>query len=92
VKRFSALATLVGVFAATGAAANASQLKIPAKWKNCTVVNRRYPHGVGKAHAHDKTTGTPVTDFKRNTKLYNQAMHYNKSLDRDHDGIACEKP
>jgi hypothetical protein len=38
--------------------------------------------------ARDKTSGTPVTTFKRNTKLYNLAMSYNRGLDRDKDGIA----
>jgi hypothetical protein len=32
-----------------------------------------------------------VTNFKRSTRLYNLAMHYHPGLDRDHDGIACEK-
>jgi hypothetical protein len=48
-------------------------------------------HGVGRANAHDRTSGTPVTTFTRSTPLYNTAMHYNKGLDRDKDGIACEK-
>jgi hypothetical protein len=63
---------------------------IPPLWKNCTAVNKRYPHGIGKVGAHDKTTGTPVTNFKRSTKLYRVATGYNKGLDRDGDGIACE--
>jgi Excalibur calcium-binding domain len=33
-----------------------------------------------------------VTNFKRSTRLYSLAMRYNKRLDRDKDGIACEKP
>ena len=33
----------------------------------------------------------PVTNFYRNTALYLTAMHYNRGLDRDKDGIACEK-
>jgi hypothetical protein len=41
--------------------------------------------------AHDKTTGTPVTNFKRSNLLHRRAMSYNRGLDRDHDGIACEK-
>lgn len=82
---------LVGVFAASAAAASASQTTIPAKWKNCTAVNRRYPHGVGRNNAHDHTSGVPVTNFKHSTRLYKTAMHYNKGLDRDKDGIACEK-
>jgi hypothetical protein len=32
-------------------------------------------------------SGTPVTNFKRSTRLYLQ----NRGLDRDKDGIACEK-
>jgi Excalibur calcium-binding domain len=64
---------------------------IPAPWKNCTNVHKKYPHGVGKLHARDRTSGTPVTTFKRGTRLYNIAMSYNKRLDADKDGIACEK-
>ena len=64
---------------------------VPAKWQNCTTVNKRFPHGVGRANARDKTSGTPVTNFKRSTKLYNAANRANGGLDRDKDGIACEK-
>ena len=44
-----------------------------------------------KARAKDKTSGTPVTTFKHSDSLYAQAMKANKGLDRDKDGIACEK-
>jgi len=75
--------------AATGAAA------IPYLWQNCTHVHTKYRHGVGKVGAHDRTTGTPVTTFYRSTRLCNIAMSYNGqrgyNLDRDRDGIACEK-
>ncbi len=64
---------------------------VPAKWKNCTRVNLRYPHGVGKVGARDRTSGTPVTTFRRSNALYRVAMRYNRALDRDKDGIACEK-
>jgi Excalibur calcium-binding domain len=64
---------------------------IPHLYKNCTNFNRRYPHGVGKRFARDKTSGTPVTNFKRSTILYRRATSYNRGLDRDKDGIACEK-
>jgi hypothetical protein len=63
---------------------------VPPLWKNCTRVHRRYPHGVGKLRAHDRTSGTPVTTFRRSTRLYNIAMRYNRGLDADKDGIACE--
>jgi hypothetical protein len=32
-----------------------------------------------------------VTNFKRSNTLYRLAMSYNRGLDRDADGIACEK-
>jgi hypothetical protein len=32
-----------------------------------------------------------VTSFYRSTRLYNIAMSYNRGLDRDKDGIACEQ-
>jgi Excalibur calcium-binding domain len=46
---------------------------------------------VGKLRARDKTSGTPVTNFYRRTALYLIAMGHNWGLDRDKDGIACEK-
>ena len=49
------------------------------------------PIGVGKVGARDKTSGEPVTTFRRSTRLYRIAMSYNRGLDRDKDGIACEK-
>jgi hypothetical protein len=66
--------------------ASAAPRTIPYRWKNCT-----YKHGVGKLHAHDHTTGVPVTNFYRSTRLYNLAMSYNRGLDRDKDGTACEQ-
>jgi excalibur calcium-binding domain-containing protein len=32
-----------------------------------------------------------VTTFKRSNSLYRTAISYNRGLDRDGDGIACEK-
>ena len=60
-------------------------------YKNCTNLNKKYPHGLGKVGARDRTSGTPATNFKRSTRLYNLAMSYNRGLDRDKDRIACEK-
>jgi hypothetical protein len=71
--------------------AGVADARIPAQWKNCTTVNARYHHGVGKAGARDHTSGTPVTNFKRSNALYATANSFNKGLDRDKDGIACEK-
>lgn len=74
-----------------GLAAPAQAAAVPPQWQNCTVVNKRFPHGLGKSTARDRTSGRPVTNFRRDTRLYNVAMSYNKGLDRDKDGIACEK-
>ncbi len=59
-------------------------------YKNCTALHGKWAHGVGRAKAHDKTSGTPVTNFLHSTKQYNAAMKKNSGLDRDKDGIACE--
>jgi hypothetical protein len=74
-----------------GAALPASAARIPPLYKNCSNFNKRYRHGVGKLRAHDRTSGTPVTSFRRSTRLYVKAISYNRGLDRDKDGIACEK-
>jgi hypothetical protein len=58
-------------------------------YPNCKALNARYRHGVGRVGAHDHTrSGTdPVTNFYRSNRLY----RLNSGLDRDKDGIACEK-
>jgi Excalibur calcium-binding domain len=57
------------------------------RYQNCKALNKRWPHGVGRWGARDRTSGTPVTNFKRSNRLYRQNSH----LDRDNDKIACEK-
>ena len=42
-------------------------------------------------YAHDRTSGTPVRNFFHNTQQYRLAVSHNATLDRDKDGIACEK-
>ena len=85
----ASLAVALGVTPVPGAATGA----VPRLWQNCTNLHVKYPHGVGKAGARDRTRGsTPaVTTFKRSTRLYNIAMEWNKRLDADKDGVACEK-
>lgn len=68
----------------------------PKSYKNCTALNKVYPHGVGKKGAKDHTSGKPVTNFKVSTTIYSYNDGKNKhkgehDLDRDNDGIACEK-
>lgn len=81
-----ALALGLGVMTAPVAEAAAK----PRVFANCTALNGVYLHGVGTTTAHDKGTGKsfrPVTTFKRDNALY-QA---NAKMDRDKDGVACEK-
>ena len=85
------LITSALTFASLVAVSSPAEAAIPPKWRNCTVVNNRLPHGVGRRHAHDQTSGTPVTNFRRSNALYAEAMRANRGLDRDHDKIACEK-
>ena len=63
----------------------------PLVFKNCTNLNRRWRHGVGLPGARDRTSGRPVTNFFRSRATYSRAMSFNRRLDRDRDGIACEK-
>jgi len=74
-------ALAAGVLAAVPAPAMAAR-----SFRNCTAMHKVYPHGVGRPYAHDHTSGTPVTNFKRSRPLYRA----NNNLDRDKDGIACE--
>jgi hypothetical protein len=87
----AAAAAAPGVIVLGVAPAPAATDTIPYLWKNCTHVNAKYRHGVGKYGAHDRTSGVPVTNFFHSTRIYNIAMKYNRGLDRDKDGIACEK-
>jgi hypothetical protein len=87
----SASAVLVAGAIVYGAPFASAASEVPAPWKNCTQVNKRYRHGVGRVGARDKTSGTPITTFRRSNFLYKTAMRYNRGLDRDKDGIACEK-
>lgn len=88
--RWVAAVVVVGGLVSMNAPAGAATK--PAWTKNCTALNKKFPHGVGRASARDHvSSGTPVTTFKRSDKLFKQAMSYNKGLDRDGDKIACEK-
>jgi hypothetical protein len=76
------VAVAFGAVAVTGVPAEAAT-----SFKNCTEMHKTYKHGVGRPGAKDKTSGTPVTNFKVSKALYDA----NTKSDRDKDGIACEK-
>ena len=86
----------IGVTAASAAptpVSTSSQVSVArfasTTFANCTALNKKYKHGVGKTGARDKVRGStkPVTTFAVNTKVYNK----NAKSDRDKDGVACEK-
>jgi hypothetical protein len=79
----------VGPMAADGAS--------PRSYKNCKALNNVYPHGVGRKGARDRTSDKRVRNFKVSNKVYayndGKAPRHRgeRDLDRDNDGIACEK-
>ena len=78
--------TAVGLFGQAAPAQAAAQK--PVRYKNCAALNTVYKHGVAKRGARDKVkSGRPVTTFTVDTAVYVKNTH----LDRDKDGIACEK-
>ena len=92
------IASLAGTAVVLSATAvPASAAPAPKAYKNCTELNKVYPHGVGRSGARDKTSGKPVTTFRVNSKVYSYndgglVRHTGEhDLDRDNDGIACEK-
>jgi hypothetical protein len=91
-RKLFAAAAVTAVALVPVSSAGAGEAVMPKLYKNCKSLNAKYPHGLGKAKAVDKTSsGGPVTNFARSTRLYLKAMSFNKGLDRDKDGIACEK-
>jgi len=77
--------------AVTATAASATGTRIAPVYKSCSYFDAKYPHGVGRAGAQDHiAAGEPDTTFLRSTSVYNLAMHHNRRLDYDRDGIACE--
>jgi len=85
-----ALTALVAVPSSADAATKIS-------YTNCTNyrASSHFRHGVGRTHGGDKvkpgSKSKPVTNFKHSTKLYKVAIKHNPDLDRDRDGVACEK-
>lgn len=70
-------------------------------YKNCTTFNKTYSKGVAKSSTTknrvvnkktNKVTYKPLSKgTKISAKIYKEAMKKNSDLDRDTDGIACEK-
>jgi hypothetical protein len=52
------------LFCSPASAAIGSAGAIPALYKNCTNLNKKYPHGLGSVGARDHTSGTPVDELQ----------------------------
>ncbi|GAB7051873.1 hypothetical protein JCM9534A_69990 [Catenuloplanes indicus JCM 9534] len=87
--RMLLVAALVGPGLALGGGTAVAGPKKPPVYKNCAAMNAVHPHGVAKYGAADKVRGKtkPVTTFTVITAIYLANTH----LDRDRDGVACEK-
>ncbi|GAB7038777.1 hypothetical protein JCM9533A_26270 [Catenuloplanes niger JCM 9533] len=83
------VAALVGPGLALSAGTATAAPKKPPVYRNCAAMNADHPHGVAKYGAIDRVRGKtkPVTKFKVITAIYLANTH----LDRDRDGVACEK-
>ena len=76
---------MIAVLAFTGTSAPSATAAT--RYANCTAMNKVYKHGVAKPGARDKSSGKPVTTFRVDRATYSANTH----LDRDKDGVACEK-
>ena len=91
------IASLAGTAIVLSSTAVPASAAAPKSYTNCTELNKVYPHGVGRTGARDKTSGKPVTNFRVSSTVYSYndggvSRHWGEhDLDRDNDGIACEK-
>ncbi len=94
-KRLYLATSLLTVATLTTGAVSATAVSPAAakKYGSCKKLNAVYPHGVAKSkglldrNKAKAVVADPVTNYTVNAAVYNA----NKGLDRDHDGIACEK-
>lgn len=82
----------IGVFAFLCSFAqltSADATRLP-HFRSCTAMNATYPNGIGRKDAVDKVGPGQrrSTSFTKNDAIYEVA---GRSLDHDHDGIACER-
>lgn len=75
-----------------------TQAEASSTYKNCTAFNKKYPYGVRKSTSTKnrvkKRSGGTVYErsyAKVSASIYKKATRFNSDLDRDKDGIACER-
>ena len=63
------------------------------KYKNCTALHKKYKHGVKKSSSTKDVVRSNGNTTKKSSKAKVSKALYkaNKKLDRDKDGIACER-
>jgi hypothetical protein len=76
-------ALLVAVPLMVGTAAASS----PRHFRNCTAVHTVYKHGIAKS----RYAASHATGLTGAPKVSRSLYRANKGLDRDHDGVACER-
>lgn len=90
---------VLGISVGTG---NGDEVEAASRtYKNCTEFNKKYSKGVAKSAktknkvVSKKTKKVTYKPLSKGTKIsstiYKEAMKNNDDLDRDNDGIACEK-
>ena len=84
-----------GVMLTNTSAANAVPSMTPTKYANCKALNAKYPGGVAKsASARNMKTvnGRLVPAASKYRPKVSASLYKTyKSMDRDRDGIACER-
>lgn len=86
-RRVIAIASLVSLSSAIHL--SLAEAAVDVRFRTCAELNRRYHDGIGRAGAIDTvaTGSRPDKAFHISTALYNAS----RTLDTDHDGIACER-
>lgn len=89
--------TVTAAAAAPTAAASQVRAIVPAAkppiktFKNCTALTKTYKGGVARAGVTHNTVSGKKKPFKVKPYISTALYNANKKMDRDKDGIACEK-
>ena len=89
------LAASVALMSFTFATATPAEAASAKKYQNCTQLHKKYPGGVAKTSKvrnTKKQNGRIVPAKSTRSPRVDKALYdKNKGLDRDKDGIACER-
>lgn len=85
-----ALSVALAVSALVVAAPSAEAARRIPAYRSCKALNRVYPQGIARPRARDRVK--PPARATSGWKVSAQGYRVNRRLDRDRDGIACERP